>query len=727
MHHTWPSQSTGGSELYLAALARRLARTHEVAVLHRSADPSRPDHDVQERSEDGVRIFALNNLHRSAPGFEAYRDAGAAAAFAAVAAALRPDIVHVHHLSGLSTGIVFEAKRLGAAVVFTLHDFATLCPLGQLLTLALEVCPGPTPRRCLQCVGGQVAAPAGRTPARLRRWPLLPALARLASRFGSAAPRRIDARLQEMHEVLRAADSLIAPSAFLRDRMAALGVAGVAVLDYGHEPVALPVRVPDPGGRVRFGFIGVAIPSKGVHVLAEAFTHLDPARASLQIHGPFVPYHGDTDYERRVRSLLGTQAGATLRGPFAPAQLGTILAGIDCLVVPSIWEEISGLVLHEAFLARLPSVVSDHGALAQRVREGEGGLRFRPGDARDLARVLRRLIDEPGLLGSLGQTPPHVPSMDEHARALEGVYREAQQRAATRAGRVGVVVLNHGQPEGSLRAARSARDSPLTPPARVLIVDNGPSDPPLVANGFEVLALPHNRGYAGGMNAGIRHLRAAGCDRLLLLNSDARLEPDCLRRLAEALRDPRLAAVGPMILSEAGRLESRGARFSAGSGRFRLLGAGEAATAREARLPVESLSGAVWLLSAAALDAVGGLEEGYFFGFEDIDWCLRARQAGFEVAVVCSARAHHAGRRSLVLASPDRIYYAVRNHLRMAERMHPRQGAARVLRRAAIVTFNLAFLLRQRAIPRVAGLRALGDGVADFARGRTGRRVASPG
>ncbi|HEX9709948.1 MAG TPA: glycosyltransferase, partial [Candidatus Thermoplasmatota archaeon] len=308
VHHAYPPEGTGGSETYTEALARRLAREHDVTVLHRSADPARPDHDLRTTARDGVRVVSLNNLHREVAGFESYRDPLAAAAAARVMEETRPELVHVGHLTGLSTGVVFQAHRRGLPVVITLHDFWTLCPLGQLLDVRLRVCPGPTPRRCLGCVGAQVATRSG--PARKvgRGVPFAAAVGRVLSRLGRAGEGRVAERLLEMREVLAAADLLVSPSAFLRDRMAGLGVGGIEVLANGHEPLAEIPRVPDPRGRVRFGFVGSAIPSKGVHVLAEAFRLLNDPRTTLQVHGPFLPYHGDTGYESRVRDILGSDA-----------------------------------------------------------------------------------------------------------------------------------------------------------------------------------------------------------------------------------------------------------------------------------------------------------------------------------------------------------------------------------------------------------------------------------
>jgi GT2 family glycosyltransferase len=253
--------------------------------------------------------------------------------------------------------------------------------------------------------------------------------------------------------------------------------------------------------------------------------------------------------------------------------------------------------------------------------------------------------------------------------------------------------------------------------ARVLIVDNGSPGP----SAADHLRLPENRGFAGGMNAGIDRLRAEGCDRFLLLNSDAVLERGCLRALAAALDDPTRGAAGPVILREAdGRIESRGVRVDLGSGRVRLEGHGEPADDRTGIVPVEALSGAVMMLSRAALEAVGPLDEDYFFSFEEIDWCVRARRAGFGLAVVLDAHARHAGSQTIGRRSPDRLYYAARNHLRFAEKLDPRRGGRRWLRRCGILALDFGQALRQREVARSGACRAVLRGFRDGCRGRFG-------
>jgi GT2 family glycosyltransferase len=292
----------------------------------------------------------------------------------------------------------------------------------------------------------------------------------------------------------------------------------------------------------------------------------------------------------------------------------------------------------------------------------------------------------------------------------------------SRATRIGVIVLDCGRGTPAERAALSACDPDLD--VRVLIVENGASGTTTPAPGR--LRLAENRGFAGGVNAGLARLSAEGCDLFLLLNDDAVLDPGCLRRLAEALVEPTLAAVGPVILRDAdGRVESRGVHVDLRWGRVRLEGHGERPDDGAGRAATSALSGAVMLLSRAALERVGPFDEGYFFGFEDVDWCLRARAAGFGVEVVLSARARHIGNQTIGRQSPDRVYYATRNHLRLVEKLHPRHGAARWLRRGVILGLNLAHALRHGEVPRRSAIRAVFDGFRDACRGRHGQRGTS--
>jgi GT2 family glycosyltransferase len=284
-------------------------------------------------------------------------------------------------------------------------------------------------------------------------------------------------------------------------------------------------------------------------------------------------------------------------------------------------------------------------------------------------------------------------------------------------GRTGVVVLDFGRPDDAARAAASARSADT----RVLIVENGVGEG--IPSDEQHLRFPENRGFAGGMNGGMKQLLAEGCDRLLLLNSDAVLEPNCLGLLADAIADPALAAVGPVILRESdGRVESRGVSVDLRWGRVRLEAHGETPRDEEGVVPVAALSGAVLMLHRRALERVGLLDEAYFFSFEDIDWCVRAGQAGLGLGVVLGARARHAGSKTIGPGSSDRFYYSARNHVRFLSRHRHSARIPPWLRFGAAGVLELAHALSQSYTDRWQATRAVLAGLEDARRGRFGPR-----
>jgi GT2 family glycosyltransferase len=284
-------------------------------------------------------------------------------------------------------------------------------------------------------------------------------------------------------------------------------------------------------------------------------------------------------------------------------------------------------------------------------------------------------------------------------------------------GRVGVVVLDFGRPDDAARAAASARAAD----ARVLIVENGAG--PGIPSDDHHLRFPENRGFAGGMNGGLKQLLAEGCDRLLLLNNDAVLEPNCLGLLAGALEDPALAAVGPVILRERdGRVESRGVSVDLRWGRVRLEAHGEAPRDEDGIVPVAALSGAVLMLHRRAIERVGFLDEEYFFSFEDLDWCVRAGQAGLGLGVVLGARARHAGSLTIGPASPARFFYSARNHVRFVSSHRQSRGLSHWLQFGAVAVVELAHALSQSAADRRQATQAVLAGLRDARRGRFGER-----
>jgi GT2 family glycosyltransferase len=290
------------------------------------------------------------------------------------------------------------------------------------------------------------------------------------------------------------------------------------------------------------------------------------------------------------------------------------------------------------------------------------------------------------------------------------------------------VVVNFGTPAEARLAVGSLLASER-PVDRVFLVDHDvPSH--LTASDFggdqRVVCLPQarNLGFAGGVNVGVRAALADSADAVFLLNSDARPDPDCLGRLDEALRpSPHVGIVAPLVLDRArpDLVASHGIDYDVRSGRMRERHAGQP------RASVDTLggdrtavSGCAMLVARAAWERAGLFDERYFFGFEDIDFCLRVRAAGLAVRLVGDAVTRHACGGTLAPTAPRRFYFAARNHLLLAHDHHEGGWAARVARAPFVVALNLAHAVTAPGGSALGQLQATLRGAADYAAGRFG-------
>ena len=295
--------------------------------------------------------------------------------------------------------------------------------------------------------------------------------------------------------------------------------------------------------------------------------------------------------------------------------------------------------------------------------------------------------------------------------------------------KLAAVVLNYRTPDDTLVAARGLHTS-RRPVQDLIVVDNGSGDGSEVflrerLPEATVLQTGANLGFSGGCNAGIRAALDRGAELVLLVNSDLTLAEEAIGRLEAALESrPSAGIAGPLVLvrSDPDRVESMGIHFSAATGRTRHHGFGAPASAAppEPR-EVDGVSGCAMLIRREVFERIGLLAEEYFFSFEDLDFCLRARAAGQVTLCVGGARAYHEGGRSIGARSARRLYFATRNHLLMAGRVAPAPSRARaVLRGAVIVGLGLVHALAKADAPAMAGVASVVRGAWHHLRGRYG-------
>jgi N-acetylglucosaminyl-diphospho-decaprenol L-rhamnosyltransferase len=240
---------------------------------------------------------------------------------------------------------------------------------------------------------------------------------------------------------------------------------------------------------------------------------------------------------------------------------------------------------------------------------------------------------------------------------------------ASRVGtRFSVVIVNYNGGAMLIECVLSALEEGV-PAAQVVVVDNGSRDdsiPALAKNatGVQVIRNPCNAGFAKAVNQGIE---LASAEFVLLLNNDARLDPGALEAFAGGFdRLPNLAIAGGQLHYPDGRLQSAFAPLPSlaqeilpptllkwiSPHRFRRK------TLGEDPLAVESVFGACLCVRRSVLPRLGLLDEDFFFYFEELDWCRRARQMGAEIYYLPKARAvHRLGHTADRFRGPSRVEY----------------------------------------------------------------------
>ena len=155
--------------------------------------------------------------------------------------------------------------------------------------------------------------------------------------------------------------------------------------------------------------------------------------------------------------------------------------------------------------------------------------------------------------------------------------------------------------------------------------------------------------------------------------------------------------------------------------RHRMVGAARGSLNLAPTVVVDAVSGCAMLINREVFDAIGLFDEDYFFTFEDLDFCLRARRAGFATILAGAATAYHEGSRSIGAASPQRLYFAARNHLLLASRTDSSSGVvASGCRAASIIALNLAHAAISASGPLGARFLAVAQGTRDYIVGRVG-------
>ena len=225
-----------------------------------------------------------------------------------------------------------------------------------------------------------------------------------------------------------------------------------------------------------------------------------------------------------------------------------------------------------------------------------------------------------------------------------------------------VIVLNWNRREETITCLESLERADLQG-ATVMVVDNGSRDGSVEAirerfPWVRLVPLGENRGFAGGNNAGIRIALNEGADAVVLLNNDTIVFPDFLLPLIwKANEEPRAAGISSVALRMDSPQVIDAAYLSIYFGHGVVLHHGVNKMPGEgfdtARV-IDAGIGCCFLMCADALRDVGLLDEAYFAYHEEVDWCFRARQAGWQIWYQPISALWHGGSKSTDTPRPPK-------------------------------------------------------------------------
>lgn len=392
----------GGAERSVRFLAEQLvAKGHEVMVFT-TQNQEGPQHDVL----NGVQVYRADSRHiehfvknfsdrlanRLHHVIDPYRPCSRSLIRDAVKK-FKPDVAHTNNLSGLSVSVIDELHSLGIPIVHTLRDYNLLCANNS-LRRGEQQC---KPQRCLSC--------------RVLSAPKKGSTDKVSVVVGNS-----DFILQKhlAYGLFQGAQTQTIYNGFSTDKSV--------------EGKAHPFNSARP---LRFGFIGMITPRKGIGLLIDAFSNFFKTEQNIELIIAGSPPPGEENF---LSELASKTAGLPVKFLGQVTQ-EKFFSQIDCCVLPSLWDEPLSRVIFESFVFATPIISSTTGGSPELVKSGVTGILFDPEIGGDLEKAMKRIVDDTTLFEGLSAQSLKIASGFHPAIVVDRyfkAYTSALEFAATR-------------------------------------------------------------------------------------------------------------------------------------------------------------------------------------------------------------------------------------------------------------------------------------------------------
>ncbi len=270
--------------------------------------------------------------------------------------------------------------------------------------------------------------------------------------------------------------------------------------------------------------------------------------------------------------------------------------------------------------------------------------------------------------------------------------------------KVAIIILNWNGKQDTLTCLDSVAAIDY-PNSTTIVIDNGSTDgsAETIRSRFPEIALiknAENLGFAEGNNVGIRFALKNDAEIILLLNNDTVVDPDLLNAFTECFKEHREAGIlGAKIclFDQRDTLDHWGGMWNPKTGQFDLVGLRhqEKVEGLSGPQPIDYVCGAALIARRAVWEKVGLLEPKFFLIWEESDFCLRAKKAGFATLTCPQARIYHKVSASFI-SKPHSTYFWWRNRLLWIERNCSKKELAKLYWNALLP--DIAHLLKIRLL-----------------------------
>ena len=236
---------------------------------------------------------------------------------------------------------------------------------------------------------------------------------------------------------------------------------------------------------------------------------------------------------------------------------------------------------------------------------------------------------------------------------------------------------------------------------------------------FSFIQNEKNLGWTGGNNTGIKFALSNGASCIMLLANDSIIKKGAIELLVQKLFSKNnIGIVGPKIYhyDKYPPIISNAGNFFNSNFEGKDLGDGEKDYGQYNKIQeTDFVSGTAFIIKHDVFEQIGYFDDRLFIYYEDVDFCLRAKKAGFKCFFEQKAIVYHRGAATTIVSSPLHTYYNMRNRLIDMERYATIK--AKINEAGKIAKLAAKYMIRRRSTDKFALY-----GVRDYLLRRFGER-----